>query len=296
MLASWEPLSQTIGAYVFAVVMGLLWGSFANVCIYRMPPSDDHPNGLSVVTPGSHCFACGKPVTWYDNVPLLSYLWLRGKCRACKASFSARYLVVEALVGALFGLAWWFAMVPTFQESFDVRLLRFGVYAAFIVVMVVIAFIDLDTMLILDKVTYPTIPAFYALGLLLPERHWWDGLIGAGVGYGIPWLIGVLYKLIRKREGMGLGDAKLLALVGALLGWHGVVAALFGGSVLGVVMTVAMRLARGRAAPAAANDNAADGDGAGDDLMHTELPFGPYLVTAALFYMFAEPWTVLNLL
>ena len=77
----WAALSTSPAAYAFAALFGALWGSFANVCIYRMPPSDAHPKGLSVVLPGSHCFACGKPVRWYDNVPLLSYLWLRGRCR-----------------------------------------------------------------------------------------------------------------------------------------------------------------------------------------------------------------------
>src|SRR6202008_4399125 len=81
---------------VLAVGLGALWGSFANVCIYRWPPSDEFPKGRSVVAPGSHCFACKAPVRWYDNVPLVSWLWLRGRCRACNAPYSARYLIVEA--------------------------------------------------------------------------------------------------------------------------------------------------------------------------------------------------------
>src|SRR5665647_1652464 len=105
-----EPLATSWGAYAFAVLLGLLWGSFANVCVYRWPPTDQHPNGRSVVAPGSHCFACQAPIRWYDNVPLLSWLWLRGECRACKAPFSARYLIVEAVTGALFGVAWWMTM------------------------------------------------------------------------------------------------------------------------------------------------------------------------------------------
>src|SRR5689334_25231997 len=97
-----EPLTTSPAAYGFAILFGLLWGSFANVCIYRWPPSDEFPKGRSVVKPGSHCFACKAPIRWYDNVPLLSFLWLRGRCRACGATFSARYLLVEALTGALF--------------------------------------------------------------------------------------------------------------------------------------------------------------------------------------------------
>ena len=110
MLASSNRWRPSPGAYAFAVVLGLLWGSFANVCIYRWPPTEEFPKGRSVVAPGSHCFACKTPIRWYDNVPLLSWLWLRGRCRACKAPFSARYLLVEALTGALFGVAWWFTI------------------------------------------------------------------------------------------------------------------------------------------------------------------------------------------
>ncbi len=309
LLADLEPLSTTWGAYAFVVLLGLLWGSFANVCIYRMPPTDKHPDGLSVVTPGSHCFSCGAAVKWFDNVLMLSYLWLRGRCRACKASFSPRYLFVEALTGALFGLAWWFAMVPTFTEPFSMRLEQFGIDAAFIVVMVVVAFIDLDHKLILHRITYPAIPVFYLLGLLEPGRRWWEGIVGAFVGWGVPWSIGWLYMRLRKREGLGLGDADLLGVIGALLGWQGAMATLFGGSVIGSVVGIggiaAARLG-GRSADdavtepvatsasdqtdisdtradAGAADLAADADdNASDDgdetpsLLRTEIPFGPY--------------------
>ena len=90
-------LATTTGAYVFVVVLGLLWGSFANVCVYRWPPSEAFPEGRSVVAPGSACMACGTPIRWYDNVPLLSYLWLRGRCRACGVGFSARYLINDLI-------------------------------------------------------------------------------------------------------------------------------------------------------------------------------------------------------
>ncbi|MBV8757035.1 MAG: prepilin peptidase [Deltaproteobacteria bacterium] len=273
MLTELEPLADTPGAYVFAVVLGLLWGSFANVCIYRWAPSDEFPNGRSVVAPGSHCFACKTPIKWYDNVPLVSWLWLRGQCRNCKAPFSARYLLVEAITGALFGVAWWFTVGPGgMLETMEMRLIRFAIMAAFVFVMVVVTFIDIDTKLILDKLTYPAIVIFYGASYLLPERRWYDGLVGIAIGYGLPWLIGELYFRIRKREGLGLGDAKLLALVGALLGWKGVLATLFGGSMLGTVLESVKLLRRGEGS------------------MTSELAFGPYLAAAAVFYLFAEPW------
>jgi leader peptidase (prepilin peptidase)/N-methyltransferase len=289
-LAELEPLADSLGAYVFVVVFGLLWGSFANVCIYRWPPTDEHPNGRSVVAPGSHCFACKTPIRWYDNVPLLSYLWLRGRCRTCKAEFSPRYLIVEALTGALFGVAWWFTIVaPATWQAFDLRLVHFAIDAAFVFVMVVVTFIDVDHKLILNKVTIPSIVVFYGLSLLLPERRWYDGLIGAAVGYGGPWLIGEIYYRVRKQEGLGLGDGMLLAVVGALLGWRGVVVSLFGGSCVGAVLGIGVLvLQRTRAAPAES------AQGETPSLMKSELPFGPFLAFAAVFYVFAEPWIQLN--
>jgi leader peptidase (prepilin peptidase) / N-methyltransferase len=299
-LSELEPLATGTGAYAFVVLLGLLWGSFANVCIYRWPPSDEFPNGRSVVHPGSHCFDCKTPIRWYDNVPLISWLWLRGKCRTCKAPFSARYLIVEAVTGALFGLAWWIVVdIGALWEPFDLRLIRFAIYAAFAFVMVVITFIDLDHKLILNKVTIPSIVVFYGASLLLPERSWHDGLIGAVVGYGVPWAIGELYFRITKRDGLGLGDGMLLAVVGALLGWRGVVVALFGGSVVGSVLGITALVVARRGD---ATDEASPADGAPEgelvnpapSLMRAELPFGPFLAVAALFYLFAEPWVQLQ--
>jgi leader peptidase (prepilin peptidase)/N-methyltransferase len=285
------------------VVLGVLWGSFANVCIYRWPPSDEFPRGRSVVSPGSHCFACKAPIRWYDNVPLLAWLWLRGRCRSCRAPFSPRYLVVEAATGALFGFAWWAAVVaPQLFAPFDQRLLHFAIYAAFGVVMVVITFIDLDHKLILNKVTIPSIVVFYAASLLLPERRWYDGVVGAAVGYALPWAIGEIYFRVTHREGLGLGDGMLLALIGALLGWRGVLVSLFGGSVIGSVIGITALLV-GRASEAApgsaagsppAADTAPDTEEDAASLMRAELPFGPFLAMAALFYLFAEPWIQLH--
>ncbi len=240
MLAELEPLATSWGAYAFAVLLGLLWGSFANVCIYRWPPTTEHPKGRSVVAPGSHCFACKTPIRWYDNVPLLSWLWLRGKCRTCQAPFSGRYLIVEALTGVLFGFAWWMNVTAgALFEPFDHRLIRFAVSCAFCFTMVVIAFIDIDHKLILHRVW--SVLVFYGLSLAIGQP-WWVGLVGAAIGYGLPWVIGEIYFIAAEREGLGLGDSVLLAIVGALLGWRGVVASLFlgalSGSIVGVLVLV----------------------------------------------------------
>jgi leader peptidase (prepilin peptidase)/N-methyltransferase len=302
-----EPLATSPAGYALVILLGLLWGSFANVCIYRWPA------GGSVIAPGSHCFACQAPIRWYDNVPVLAWLWLRGRCRACQASFSSRYLVVELVTGALFGAAWWAAVIaPALFEPFDHRLLHFAVYAAFCWVMIVVTFIDLDHKLILNRLTIPSIAMFYFASFAWPERHWYDGLVGAAVGYGLPWAIGEIYYRITHREGLGLGDGMLLAVVGALLGWRGVLVALFGGSVIGSVLGItALLVARSSAdgdgeGGEAGSGSAAEpppsaepgrttpgdpGDGGGaPSLMRTELPFGPFLAIAAVLYLFAEPW------
>ncbi len=292
-----ERLAIGPWGYVFATIMGLLWGSFANVCIYRWPPTDEFPKGRSVVTPGSHCGACKAPVKWYDNIPLLSYLVLRGKCRACGASFSPRYLLVEAITGALFALAWWVIVVERATlMPLDERLVRFTISAAFAVVMVVITFIDLDHKLILDKITYPAIPAFYGLSLILPERTWKDGLIGAAIGYLFVRVVADGYYYLTKREGLGYGDGKLLAIVGALCGWRGVLFSLFAGSVMGSLIGGAAVLAsrRGPRPEAQGPDDEGDDDEV-DSIRHVELPFGPYLAAAAMFYVLAEPWLRVSL-
>jgi leader peptidase (prepilin peptidase)/N-methyltransferase len=304
-LERFEPLVSVPAAYVFVGLLGVLWGSFANVCIYRWPPTEEFPRGRSVVAPGSHCTTCKVPIRWYDNVPVLAWLWLRGRCRSCGAEFSARYLIVEAVTGALFVVAWWAAVVaPQWFEPFDARLLHFLVYAAFCFVMVVITFIDLDHKLILNKITIPSIAVFYAASFLWPEHRWYDGVVGAAVGYGLPWAIAEVYYRVTRREGMGLGDGMLLALVGALLGWRGVLVALFGGSLIGSVIGVtALALGRARGAdeqdepevppteaPSAMRDPGDPAGAAPPSLMRTELPFGPFLAIAAMFYLFAEPW------
>ncbi len=307
-----EDLVRSPAALVAAFLLGTLWGSFANVCIYRWPPTDAHPSGRSVVHPGSHCGACGHAVRWYDNVPIVSWLWLRGQCRDCGVTFSPRYLIVEAVTGALFAAAWWFGVVHRdLLEPLDERVIRAGIGAAFAWTMVVILFTDLDHKLVLPLPSYPAIPIFYALGLALPERHWPDGLIGIVIGYGLVRLIADGYYFVTKREGMGYGDGIILAVVGALLGWRGVVVALFGGAMIGTLVSVpALILARRRAAQEPQTDDAAKADAAkaddasddqdpdlpDDGLARVEVPFGPFLATAALFWWFAEPYLTIDLI
>jgi leader peptidase (prepilin peptidase)/N-methyltransferase len=179
------------------------------------------------------------------------------------------------------------------SEPFATKLVRFGIHAAFCVVMVVITFIDLDHKLILNKVTIPSIIGFYGFGLLLPEHTWYDGLIGAAVGYGVPWLVGEIYWRVRKVDGLGLGDSMLLAVVGALLGWKGVFVSLFGGAVIGVVVVLVVLLPRQMLAKKQPKPDP-ESDEAAPSLLRTELPFGPFLAMGAVFYLFAEPFLVLN--
>jgi len=285
-------------AYALSFVLGALFGSFANVCIYRLPPTDEHPSGRSVVTPGSHCFACGAKVRWYDNVPLLSFLWLRGRCRDCKARFSSRYLLVELVTAILF--------VAAFHQSFQgvqstdalvVALHRFAVTAALVFTLVVITFIDLDHKLILNKITYPAIPLFYLAGWSLPGASWKTGLIGIVVGYGLVRLISDGYYYATGREGLGYGDGKLLAIVGALYGWKAVLVSVFVGSLVGSVVSIAiLSVTRGRAqAPERADRSESDEVEISTKLRHVEVPFGPFLVTGALMYAFALPWLARSL-
>jgi leader peptidase (prepilin peptidase)/N-methyltransferase len=271
-------------AYVFAFLLGALFGSFANVCIARLP------RGMSIVRPPSHCFACNAPVAWYDNIPIVSYLVLRGRCRRCGAAYSARYMFVEAATGLLFvatyhlsvNLLFWYEPVPH-------RLARFCVYALYELTLVVITFIDLDEKKILDVITYPAIPVFFGLGQLIGDLSWKDALAGVVVGYGVVRAIADGYYYLTKREGMGYGDGKLLAIIGALFGWRAVVFSLFGGSLLGSVIGVgAIVIARRRARPEGAEPEAPLRRGAQAPLRQVELPFGPFLVAAALTYLFLQ--------
>jgi leader peptidase (prepilin peptidase) / N-methyltransferase len=214
-----------------ALVFGALWGSFFNVAIYRWP------RGMSVVKPPSHCPACGAPVRWYLNVPILGFVLLRGRARCCGAKMTTRYVWVEVL-GAVLGSAvaerYLINAGPeatASQGAIDTLL-----YFAFVGGLLVATFVDLEWMEIPDEVSLPGA----ALGLATVGLRTGPGPLSAAVGAGVGFLIVqglfvVAYELIAGRRGMGEGDAKLLLMIGAFLGWEAVLFALVAGSMQGLV-------------------------------------------------------------
>lgn len=233
-------------------VAGLVLGSFLNVCIRRIPA------GESIVRPGSHCPSCKAPVRPYDNVPVVSYLLLRGRCRSCGERISSRYPAVELLTGAaMVALVSHFGWTPVLP-----------VYAAFVAALIVITFIDLDHQIIPDVISLPGI----VVGLLCAAAGLGPSL-GASVaglllGGGFLYLVAAGYELLTGREGMGGGDIKLLAMIGAFVGWNGVLTTLliasFSGALAGGVMIAVRR---------------------GDS--RSPIPFGPFLGAGAVFSLFA---------
>jgi leader peptidase (prepilin peptidase)/N-methyltransferase len=256
---------------VMAGGFGAVWGSFFNVCIARIPA------GLSIVRPGSRCTNCGTPIRAADNIPLLSYALLRGRCRACKQPFSARYPLVEALA-ALIAVALWMTFVSGDPgEVPAIRIARFVVYFAFAGVLIVLSFIDLASMRLPDAITLPSIPIFFVAGFATHHAPWLQRVIGAAAGYLFLRIISDFYYYVLKREGLGLGDAKLLALIGALLGWRALLFVLAVGGFAGSLISIPVVLwTRRRRRPA-------EGD---EPLRYTQIPFGPFLAGAALAYVF----------
>ena len=234
----------------FFAGLGLLFGSFANVLIYRIP------EGKGFVFSRSECRKCHNKVAWYDNIPVLSWIILKGKCRVCKQSISWRYPVVELLMAIVFAgvfitLGWSWFLLESLVFSFG---------------LVVVSFIDFDHMILPDSFTLSGIVIGLVGSLLNPERDFWPALLGVLVGGGILWLIAYLYWALRKEEGMGGGDIKLLAWIGALLGWGAIPFVIMTSSIIGSLVGGAIAL------------------GSKKGLKQT-IPFGPYLALAALIYL-----------
>lgn len=237
---------------VILFLFGALMGSFANVVIYRMP------RGESVAWPGSRCDQCKTPIRWYHNIPIFAWFWLRGKCASCGASFSIRYPIVELLMATLFasaGLVFGVEFPWTLAEAL-----------IFIFGLVTVSFIDIDHMILPDKFTLSGIVIGLLGSLVNPDRSFLDALFGVLMGGGFLWLVAYLYWVFRQREGMGGGDIKLLAWIGAVLGWKAIPIVILVSSLLGSLVGIMLALRT-------------KGD------MTRAIPFGPYLATAALLYL-----------
>lgn len=238
----------------FWTILGLCLGSFLNVCIHRIPQRQ------SIVHPGSTCPGCGRKIRFYDNIPIASFLLLCGRCRQCGASISPRYPLVEALTGA-FSLAVY---------------LRYGwspeapIYLAFICALITVTFIDLDHRIIPDVISLPGILLGFAAAGPLPAVTLADAALGILLGGGSLYTVAAVYRILRNAEGMGGGDIKLLAMIGAVIGWKGVLFTLFAASFFGSAAGLLVILRAG-----------------GD--MRYALPFGPFLSAGAILHLFWGP-------
>lgn len=248
------PLEGLAGwaLHVLVLAWGAIWGSFANVAIWRVP------RGASLLWPGSQCPACGEPVRWFDNVPVLSYALLRGRCRVCDTPISWRYPVVEAFCAGLALLVW--ARFP----SPGLFVLAFF----FTLMLVVVSAIDLELKIIPDRISYPGVPACVLAAQAFPGATWQDSLIGAAVGWGGVFVLAHAYRLLTGREGLGLGDGKLLAMVGGFLGWRALTWTILLGSLQGLVVSVPLLVWWRR-------------QGRVGSVRRHEIPFGPFLAAGA---------------
>lgn len=241
-----DPLILTIAALFGAIV-----GSFLNVVILRLPEPD-----ASIVFPASHCPRCRHPLAWYENIPLLSYLFLRGRCSHCKVHISCQYPLVELLMAVL-------SSAVFFRFGLSLTAVGFFFFSA---ALLVIIWIDIRHQIIPDVMSLPGILLGFAFSFVNSITTWQDSLIGLLAGGGILYGIALLYYVLRKQDGMGGGDIKLLAMIGAFLGWQSLPFVIFASSISGsIIGLLAMGIQKKGGA--------------------TRIPFGPFLSLAALLYM-----------
>jgi len=241
-------------------LFGLVFGSFANVCIFRLP------KGKSIVKPPSYCPSCGKNILWYDNIPLISYIVLKGKCRFCKKPISPRYFIVELITGLLFFFIY---------KKFNITP-AFFIFLIFALSLIIIGFIDMDTYLIPDVIVLPAIPLGLTFSAIFPQIHGLErfdaflySLIGIFLGAGLLLFLGGFGKIMFKKEAMGGGDVKLLAMIGSFLGWKNVLLSLFFASLAGTLISLVLILLKKRS-------------------IEDYVPFGPYLGIGAVISMFMK--------
>ena len=236
---------------VISILFGAMIGSFLYVFICRLPKEE------SIITPGSHCPQCSKPIRWYDNIPLVSFLLLRGKCRNCHRSISVQYPLVEGIT-ALLSLLLFIRFGPS---------LNYVIYFAFVAALVVITVIDLHHQIIPDMISLPGIGVGLLASWILPGTSVVKALLGLLLGGGSLFLVATVYEWLFKREGMGGGDVKLLAMIGAFLGWKAVILTILLSSLIGSIVGIAVILWKGR------------------DFKYA-IPFGPFLSAGALIALF----------
>ena len=240
--------------YITAFILGSIWGSFSNVCIKRMPKNIG-------ISGRSYCLACKKQIKWYDNIPILSFIFLKAKCRNCLAKIHVEYFIVE-LISAISFL--------TIYHYFGITLdsLFFFIVSIFFII---IFFIDLRHFIIPNELTYSLmiigfIKTFFIHSDLLLFPDYIDSIIGGFIGFLIIWLIIYLYKKFKNVEGMGLGDAKLLSALGFCFGWLSIPFILIFSSLLALLITLPSLVKKTKN-------------------MSTQIPFGPYLILGCLFYL-----------
>jgi len=237
---------------VFIFIIGACIGSFLNVCIYRIPENN------SIITPGSFCPACKKGIPFYCNIPVLSYLFLKGRCKFCHEPISIRYPLIEILAGM-------FAVVLFYKFGIGQVMIYWFI---FISVLITISFIDIDHQIIPDVISLPGILVFASSFYFLPEMTLKNTLLGIVAGGGSLYAVAFLYYLLKKQEGMGGGDIKLLAMIGAAIGIKGVFFTIFAGSLLGTFFGLLIMI----------YTKIADSK--------LKIPFGPFLSMGAILYIF----------
>ena len=235
-------------------ILGACLGSFSNVCIYRLPKSKQ------IVSGRSFCPRCKKYINWFDNLPLISFLFLNGKCRKCKKAIPLRYFIVEIITGIIFLLV--------YLNHNDFSTIIF--LSTLSLIYIIIFFIDLENFIIPDSLSF-SVMTIALLKNFLPNFNTSfiheinQSIIGGMIGYLSIWLIIYLYKVIKKIEGMGVGDAKLMAGIGLLFGWQSVPFVLFVSAILGLIFVLPSLLNKQKN-------------------MRSEIPFGPFIITACLIY------------
>jgi leader peptidase (prepilin peptidase)/N-methyltransferase len=236
---------------ITAFIFGVCIGSFLNVCIFRLPA------GKSIVHPPSSCPGCNAAIRFYDNIPVLSWFILRGQCRNCHAPIAFRYVMVE-LLGGFMAVCVYLRFGPSVQGI---------IYFGFIAALLVITFIDIDYHIIPDVISLPGILLGFAASFFIPTLNWMDSLLGILAGGGSLYAVAWGYERITGKEGMGGGDIKLLGMIGAFIGWQGVLLTIFMGSAIGTLVgLIDMRVKK--------------------KTMKMRIPFGPFLALGAIIHLF----------